>query len=115
MSIIQLFSIWNYDIHHSGSALAVIKTCQGLEMCGRKETMYNKDFFDSKFEHYNEIDSNAWRINWRASQLHRMKRVAEEINLIIRNHINIINILEIGCASADFTQMYYKKNDFFKR
>lgn len=72
--------------------------------------MCNENFFDGKFENYNEIDGNAWRFNWRASQLHRMSKAAECINKIISCSDHLINICEIGCASADFTNMYYKEN-----
>lgn len=72
--------------------------------------MCNEPFFNSKFEHYNEIDGNAWRFNWRASQLHRMNEAAKYVNQIISCSNHHIDICEIGCASADFTNMYYKEN-----
>ncbi len=72
--------------------------------------MNNKKFFDEKFENYTEVEGNAWRFNWRASQIYRMKSAAECVNQIISCDYYHISICEIGCASADFTNMYYREN-----
>lgn len=67
--------------------------------------MYNADFFNEKFKNYNKEEGNAWRFNWRACQIHRMNKTLECIeNIISENYIT--NILEIGCASGDFTDKF---------
>lgn len=72
--------------------------------------MYNKEFFEQKFENYNEIEGNAWKMHWRASQIHRMEKALEYVKRAISSYRVPVNICEIGCASADFTDKYYKEN-----
>jgi ubiquinone/menaquinone biosynthesis C-methylase UbiE len=73
---------------------------------------WDKIYFDESFKYYNEKDGNRWGMNWRASMYQYLKF---SINFLKKIEIGegIKSILEIGCASGDFTKMLislYKNN-----
>lgn len=78
---------------------------------------YNKDYFENCFKDYTEKEGNVWRFNWRASQRNRMQTAKNKLNdlLSLSNIDTKIKICEIGCATADFTQMYFNNSNMLIR
>lgn len=72
--------------------------------------MYNKDFFENKFNYAANEEESVWRF-WRASQKNRMKIMNQNIQKICTKLASAKKIIvcEIGVATADFTQLYYMK------
>lgn len=79
---------------------------------GGENGMMNRtdNYFDGQFQDYDEEKGNGWGMNWRAYMILRcdviLSRLKEEI---ATRHPR--KILEIGCATGDFTKRYLP---FFK-
>ena len=65
----------------------------------------DKEFFDNQFINYNSVYGNAWGMNWRVYMKLRTCASLDETLKYIAAH-DYAKILEIGCASGDFTNNY---------
>lgn len=80
----------------------------------KNKTLYNKEFFENKyFNDYNEQDGNGWGFNWRASQKKRMENTVRFIGNCLK--VENVNVLEVGCATADMTKLLYQEIDSMGR
>lgn len=61
-----------------------------------------EDYFDGQFAQYDENRGNAWGMNWRAYMVLRADAIQSAFEKIA-NKKERPSILEIGCASGDFT------------
>lgn len=74
---------------------------------------YNKKYFESQFENYDSIYGNGWGMNWRAYMKLRAQDSLDEVVKYITSH-DSVTILEIGCASGDFTSRYIETGMEYK-
>lgn len=66
---------------------------------------YEKKYFDDQFSNYSDVFGNGWGMNWRAYMKLRAKAPKELLCEIINKKDNC-SVLEIGCATGDFTETY---------
>ena len=66
---------------------------------------YDKEYFEKQFSNYDNKWGNAWGMNWRSYMKFRILSALDETLEYIKSHENC-TLLEIGCATGDFTDKY---------
>jgi len=65
----------------------------------------SNSYFDGQFQNYDNKKGNGWGMNWRAYMILRCDEIFSRLKEELQKR-NSSGILEIGCATGDFTKRY---------